>query len=137
MTSCMFPAPHLETPDACITPHNSELCIPKEEYDLVLCHTQPHRPALTKPSRSSRHRFFATTKTATRAQPSILLLRLLSSSFLFTILYPLRTTSRSSPCNKVHPFPDCCSCAPFVGRIPYCLHHYHHLTVQILKLGGS
>lgn len=57
MTSCMFPAPHLETPDACITPHNSELCIPKEEYDLVLCHTQPHRPALTKPSRSSRHRF--------------------------------------------------------------------------------
>lgn len=82
---------------------------------------------------------FFTTKTATRAQPSILLLHLRSSSFLFSILYPLRTTSRSSPCNKVHPFPGCCYCAPFVGRIPYCLHHYHQLTatVHTLKLGGS
>lgn len=63
-----------------------------------------------------------------------------SSLLVFSVHYPLSSIHdlRSSPCNKVHPFPGCCYRAPFVGRIPYCLHYYHqhYRYGHILKLGG-
>ena len=134
ITPC--PAPHLETPDACIT-----LCCacPKRNMTssyVILSHTPPGaKPGIVVLQGivfSLGRRLLQGPTVFPSSSPAPL---------VFSLLYPLpsTTTSCSSPFNKVHPFPDCCYCAPFVSRIPYCLYYYHqhHRYDPILKLGGS